>query len=175
MAGEIESRYTCRNDCEGIGPMVKLESYWRSNREWFHFDAQGCVLNDDAPEEAKRSYQLYLQQLSDIDRMTKRYFVILKGQAGIDSLERGEDPNWEDESFETDLLVVFVIPYDEFCRIREVGFEKHMEECGDVLHEDGVRELLSVLKEMDVPEIKGALSNVLEWHSYVEYCAQRII
>ena len=50
-----------------------------------------------------------------------------------------------------------------------------MEECGDVLHEDGVRELLSVLKEMDVPEIKGALSNVLEWHSYVEYCAQRII
>ena len=87
--------------------MVKLESYWHSNREWFHFNVQGLVLNDDAPEEAKRSYQRYLNQLADIDKRTKRYLIIPKGQADIDSLKRSEDPNWEDESFETDLLITF--------------------------------------------------------------------
>ena len=159
--------------------MVKLESYWHSNREWFHFNVQGLVLNDDAPEEAKRSYQRYLNQLADIDKRTKRYLIIPKGQADIDSLKRSEDPNWEDESFETDLLIVFAIPYDEFCRVREVGFEEYMEEHGRRLYEDEVRELLTVLvldeKEIDVPEMRGALAKVTECHSFVEYFAEHII
>ena len=92
-------------------------------------------------------------------------------------VRRGEDPIWEDESFETDLLVVFVIPYDEFCRVREAGFEEFMEEHGKKLYEDEVGELLSVLdeKEIDVPEMKGALAKVTECHSFVEYFAEHII
>ena len=157
--------------------MVKLESYWHSKQEWFHFDAQGCVLNDDAPVEAKRSYQRYLRQIADIDKRTRRYFVIPKGQAGIDSWERGEYSIWEDESFETDLLVVFIIPYDELCRVREVGFEEFVEEHGKRLYENGVRELLSGLDEkgIDAPEMRGALAKVTECHSFVEYFAEHII
>ena len=47
--------------------MVKLESYWNSNHDWFHFEGMKRVINDDAPAEAKRSYQIYLEQLLDID------------------------------------------------------------------------------------------------------------
>jgi hypothetical protein len=76
VAGWADERYTCRNDCGGLAPMVKIESYWHSNQEWFHFDAQGLVLNDDAPEEAKRSYKIYLNQLADIDRRTERNLIM---------------------------------------------------------------------------------------------------
>ena len=48
--------------------MVKLELYWESNRDWYHYDGWTSVLNDEEPEEAKRSYRVYLQQLLDIDK-----------------------------------------------------------------------------------------------------------
>jgi len=47
--------------------MTNLDLYWRSNRSWYHFeeideDDLIPVLNDDAPIEAKRSYENYLKQ-----------------------------------------------------------------------------------------------------------------
>ena len=155
--------------------MVKLELLWSTNPAWSHWEGWNQVLNDDAPEEAKRSYQRYLHQLADIDRRTERNRIIPKGQTGIDYYKK-EEPLWEAGYYDPDLLTVFSIPYDEFCRVRGgISFAEYMEERGSVLHEDGVRELLELMKDIDAPEIKGVLSEVLEWHSYVEYCAQHII
>ena len=44
--------------------MKKLDYYWRSNPDWWHWDENMFpVVNDDAPEEAKESYKHYLEQL----------------------------------------------------------------------------------------------------------------
>ncbi len=50
--------------------MVMLEHYWLSNEDWWHREEYGKkVINDDAPPEAKRSYEIYLEQLkSAIER-----------------------------------------------------------------------------------------------------------
>jgi hypothetical protein len=46
--------------------MTKLDYYWASKKEWYHLNENMCfVVNDDAPEEAKKSYQNYLKQLKD--------------------------------------------------------------------------------------------------------------
>lgn len=43
--------------------MTKLDYYWASNKEWYHLNEyMRFVVNDDAPEEAKKSYQNYLKQ-----------------------------------------------------------------------------------------------------------------
>jgi len=43
--------------------MRKLNLYWRTNEEWYHFDKNmNPVVNDDAPEEAKESYRQYLEE-----------------------------------------------------------------------------------------------------------------
>lgn len=43
--------------------MRKLDYFWRSNENWYHLNGNGVfVLNDDAPEEAKESYENYLRQ-----------------------------------------------------------------------------------------------------------------
>ena len=43
--------------------MTKLDYYWASNEEWYHLNENmHFVVNDDAPEEAKKSYQNYLRQ-----------------------------------------------------------------------------------------------------------------
>ena len=46
--------------------MTKLDFYWQSNKEWYHL-TENCdfVVNDDAPEEAKQSYQNYLKQVEE--------------------------------------------------------------------------------------------------------------
>lgn len=43
--------------------MRKLDYYWMSKEEWYHMN-ENCVfvLNDDAPEEARKSYENYLRQ-----------------------------------------------------------------------------------------------------------------
>ena len=46
--------------------MTKLDFYWKSNKEWYHLnDNMRFVVNDDAPDEAKKSYQNYLKQLKE--------------------------------------------------------------------------------------------------------------
>ena len=43
--------------------MRKLDFYWASNKDWFHFKDNGVmVVNDDAPPEAQESYKHYLEQ-----------------------------------------------------------------------------------------------------------------
>ena len=42
------------------------EYFWLSNRAWFHWTENGSrVINDDAPEEAKRSYAIYRRQIQE--------------------------------------------------------------------------------------------------------------
>jgi hypothetical protein len=43
--------------------MRKLDFFWASNADWWHWEGLKRVLNDDAPPEAKESYQNYLKQL----------------------------------------------------------------------------------------------------------------
>ncbi len=47
--------------------MRKLDYDWMANKNWFHLDESGeFVVNDDAPEEAKKSYAHYLAQCEEI-------------------------------------------------------------------------------------------------------------
>lgn len=45
--------------------MTKLDFYWQSNQEWYHWEKMQPVLNDDAPDEAKESYKHYQEQLKE--------------------------------------------------------------------------------------------------------------
>ena len=45
--------------------MTKLDFYWRSNKEWYHYEEFEPVINEDAPPEAQESYQRYLKQLEE--------------------------------------------------------------------------------------------------------------
>ena len=47
--------------------MTKLDFYWKSNKDWYHRNpvTMRCVINDDAPEEAKKSYQNYLKEVKE--------------------------------------------------------------------------------------------------------------
>ena len=43
--------------------MRKLDFYWQTNKDWYYRKENGaCVLKDSAPEEAKKSYEHYLEQ-----------------------------------------------------------------------------------------------------------------
>ena len=42
--------------------MTTLDLYWKSNKDWFHWEGFKAVLNNDAPPEAKKSYENYLRQ-----------------------------------------------------------------------------------------------------------------
>lgn len=41
----------------------KLNLFWRSKPEWWHLEGFRQVVNDDAPIEAKKSYEIYLKQI----------------------------------------------------------------------------------------------------------------
>lgn len=42
--------------------MRKFDVYWKSNKEWYFYDGLVPKLKEDAPEEAKKSFEHYLQQ-----------------------------------------------------------------------------------------------------------------
>lgn len=43
--------------------MRKYDYYWTTNNTWYYFDENGVRhLRDDAPPEAKKSYERYLDQ-----------------------------------------------------------------------------------------------------------------
>lgn len=48
--------------------MRKYDYFWLTERDWWHWDeATGeRILNDDAPEEAKKSYAHYLEQCEQV-------------------------------------------------------------------------------------------------------------
>lgn len=50
--------------------MTKLDFHWQDNKEWYHWEGNIAVVNDNAPEEAKKSYENYLKQ-----KREKRDFI----------------------------------------------------------------------------------------------------
>lgn len=42
--------------------MRKLDLYWKSNPDWWEFENHIPVVKKDAPLEAQKSYQRYLQE-----------------------------------------------------------------------------------------------------------------
>ena len=43
--------------------MRKFDYYWASNKEWYHRDEyDNPILHDDAPKEAKESFERYRKQ-----------------------------------------------------------------------------------------------------------------
>ena len=49
--------------------MRKLDYFWKSNKDWYYRKENGaCVLKDTAPEEAKRSYEHFLEQSREAER-----------------------------------------------------------------------------------------------------------
>ena len=46
--------------------MTKNDIYWKTNREWWYYDENlSPVLKENAPLEAKRSYENYLKQIKE--------------------------------------------------------------------------------------------------------------
>ena len=51
--------------------MRVLDSYWTTNKDWWHYDENDKsllpkrVINDDAPREAKESYARFLEQMNE--------------------------------------------------------------------------------------------------------------
>lgn len=49
--------------------MRKLDFYWKTNKGWYYRKENGvCVLKDDAPEEAKKSYKHFLEQEREAEK-----------------------------------------------------------------------------------------------------------
>lgn len=44
--------------------------YWKTDENWFHFDEEQeiFVINDDAPQKAKESYEKYVQMIHEISK-----------------------------------------------------------------------------------------------------------
>ena len=45
--------------------MTRLENYWMSNKDWVDFSKEDVCVKEDAPEEAKKSYKIYLEQVKE--------------------------------------------------------------------------------------------------------------
>ncbi len=157
--------------------MVNLESYWMNKKEWSHFEDGRLVVNDDAPEEAKKSYRKYLDQLADIDQRTNRTLVIPKNQAGIDDYE-DNDADWSRGDYETEILKVFNIPYDEYCVIRKnLPIEDYLAEDSWRMYDAEIEKYISLLweKGLKVPRLLSALTEALGYHTFVEYIEENIL
>lgn len=110
--------------------MVRLESYWSSNKEWWHWDNGTRVMNDIAPDEAKESFRRYKLQLADIDKRTGCWLVIPKNKEGWDYYD-DNDADWtkaDEESYSDKYMTVVRILYEEFVILRENGVEDFMED-----------------------------------------------
>lgn len=62
--------------------MRKLEYYWQSNHAWWKFQDGIPVLTDDAPPEAKKSFERYLRQIEEYERENERRRKL--EEAGLD-------------------------------------------------------------------------------------------
>lgn len=46
--------------------MRAYDFYWRTSKSWYHYDeTEFPVVNDDAPEKAKKSYEHFLEQVKE--------------------------------------------------------------------------------------------------------------
>ena len=47
--------------------MRKLDLYWMSNKEWREIRSHTPVVKENAPTEARKSYERYLEQTTDTE------------------------------------------------------------------------------------------------------------
>lgn len=54
--------------------LLNLDRYWRSNDDWYRWDdkKEALVPCDDAPEEAKKSYLRYREQVKEISQRERK-------------------------------------------------------------------------------------------------------
>ena len=45
--------------------MKKIDLFWQSNRDWWEYKDHVPTVREDAPPEAKESYERYLKQTSE--------------------------------------------------------------------------------------------------------------
>ncbi len=159
--------------------MVKYDLFWMSNQDWLNISTEyGCVLKESAPEEAKRSYENYLAQKRSVDERTSRHFVIPKSEEGAEYYET-EGLTFEDEngceleeSYENDKMIVFRIPYNEFCILRSyMEIEDYLEEDTYMLSVDSIKKYLAEIEKLklDTPMVIDVLKRALEYNTYAEF------
>lgn len=47
--------------------MRKLDLYWMQDKQWYYYDGLMPKIREDAPEEVKKSFEHYLEQLAKND------------------------------------------------------------------------------------------------------------
>ncbi|MCF0132704.1 MAG: hypothetical protein HUJ72_02445 [Blautia sp.] len=52
-----------------------VDMSWASNPDWFHFEGLVPVIHDDAPKEAKDSYERYVKQPYGKEKNKNRHVV----------------------------------------------------------------------------------------------------
>ena len=50
-----------------VEKMRKIDLYWKTNPDWWYVKNLEFHLREDAPKEAKESYERYLKQLEKMD------------------------------------------------------------------------------------------------------------
>lgn len=46
--------------------MRRLERYWRTNKSWYHHVDGKVELTESAPEEARKSFEIYRKQIEEM-------------------------------------------------------------------------------------------------------------
>lgn len=157
--------------------MTKLDLFWM---DWSHINelTGEFVLNEDAPKEAKESYFKYIKQMEDIDKRTTRTFVIPKTKEGI-KWYKENDPDWDRGTYETKDIIVYDIPYDEFCILRKIeGIECLITEgkARDLSLTD-IENCIVLLKKNnpELTEIIKVLNRILQCKTFVDFVEAHII
>ena len=161
----------------GERDMTKLNLYWKQNRDWWEYKDCIPVMREDAPIEAKLSYSQYVKQRKELDRRTRRFFVIPKSMEGVDQFEES-DPDWSRGTHETKELIVFSIPYNEFCSLRdEADIEDYFEIRGNRIDECDTKKLLNDIEclGLSVPYTISTLEEVLRYKTFVYYVEEHIL
>ena len=156
--------------------MTKLDLLWMN---WTHIDnITGCfVLNDNAPKEAIESYAHYRKQIIDIDKRTKRSFIVYKSAEG----EQWCNENYfdTDYSHETEHYIIYVIPYEEFCALRK------LEDIDELLDEyeskhlstSKIKHFIKLLEKnaSDFNQTINMLDMALKYNTYISFGEDHII
>ena len=135
------------------------------------------ILNDKDKREAKESYRNYLRQIEAIDKRTGRYFFIPKSAEGIKWC-RENYFDWE-HSHETEYYILYCIPYDDFCILRQIDdiedlideYESRRLPLSEV--EKHIKTIEKVAPELT--EIIKVLKRALKYNTYVSFDEDHII
>ena len=56
--------------------MRKYDTFWESNDEWYCVKDGKFIIRDDTPQEAKDSYNHYLEQCMEVSEHAKKRHII---------------------------------------------------------------------------------------------------